>query len=125
MQNGNTMLDPNEVLMQAFHHHGHHEARIEGEWIIIPNYPPARATIHPFSTRQELVNLQLDVEIALDDGRVLAESCAGLGKDQDEALTNAISKFSANAFHALLVAFYDYPIDEQIDVHEWSVDGTQ
>lgn len=117
------MLDPNEILKQNFHHHGHPQATHNGDWVVIPDNPPARASVYIHDSGRPFVNLQLDVEIALDDGRIIVESVAGLGKDHDEALTNGFSKFAANSFHALLCAFYDYPVNEQIDVHTWDIHG--
>lgn len=117
------MEDPNQFLMEAFHHHGHPEATIDGEWVVMPGYPPARASAYPYEPGKGFVNLQLDVEIALDDGRVIGESVAGIGKDNDEALANGFSKFAANSLHVLLCAFYDYPVDEQVDVYEWEIHG--
>jgi hypothetical protein len=51
------------------------------------------------------VNVQLDVRFQIGPGRVLVESCAGVGDSVDAAFQDAIQSFADNALHVLLAAF--------------------
>lgn len=74
------------------------------------------------SRHPTFVNVQLDILVELFDGRVLIESFAGLGNNQEEAITNSLQNFLANSFHVLLNAFYDVK-DEQSSEENWQIKG--
>src|SRR5262249_51738730 len=92
-------------------------------WVVMPGYPPARAHAYRYDTANTIFNFQLDFEFALDDGRVIVESVAGIGKTEEQALAQGYEKFASNSFHPLLCAFYDYPVDDQIEFLQWEVRG--
>jgi hypothetical protein len=62
---------------------------------------------------------RLDVSLALPDGRLLEESCAGAGTNAKTAASNAFNKFSQSAFHVLLSAFYEHYDNVQVHIEEW------
>lgn len=117
------MPTPNELLVKGFQEHGYPDASIDGDWVLVPGRPPARATMYPSHPTPHVVNTQLDVEIALDDGRVMTDSMGALGKDEIESLLSGFSKFSGLSFHAMLCSVYGYQQTDQIDYYQWNLNG--
>lgn len=116
---------PNEALKQLFCRH-HVDAKQDGEWVTFPGYQyrAAAAIVKENNPRQNFISVQLDVRLALGDGRVLIESFMGMGTSRDEAVGDSFQNFTINSFHVLLRAFFA-PSDEQVTVEEWNIAGKQ
>jgi hypothetical protein len=72
---------------------------------------------HPNGRR----SAQLDVRLQLPDGRVLIESCAGIGDDSASVVKDAVENFMRGSLHVLLHAFWLSEPDEQVDIENWII----
>ncbi len=66
---------------------------------------------------------QLDVRVALPDGRLLIESCGAWGETPEAASRQLFDKFVTAAFHVLLSAFYGHDPGPQAEVEALSIGG--
>jgi hypothetical protein len=67
---------------------------------------------------------RLDVQVLLDDERLVIESFAGVGSGQ-EALRDAIANLTINSLHVLLSALWGVSLPEQVTVEEWDLSGVR
>lgn len=104
-----------DVLAAAVEAHGVLVERAADGLLLGPLHLPAYARI----VRRESAWVQLDVGLRLPDGRVLIESCVGLGATAAEQRRDAFAAFSANALHVLLEALCDHTCEEQVERDEW------
>lgn len=74
------------------------------------------------SQHPTFVNVQLDILVELLDRRVLIESFAGIGNNQEEAIKNSVQNFLYNSLHVLLYAFFDLK-DEQPTEENWRINN--
>ena len=101
--------------LMAAHHVPFH---VEDEWVVpFSKLPAIRATWFPSESTG-----RLEVEILLDDHRVITESFAGIGTG-DEGVNDALQSFCVNSFHVLLAAFWQVNDPEQVTVEEWNIQG--
>lgn len=91
---------------------------IEQEWLVpYGKLPAIRATWYPRDK-----NGLLEVDVILDDERIINECFAGLGSGSD-AINDALQNFSINSFHVLLAAFWQINDPEQTATEEWNING--
>lgn len=64
--------------------------------------------------------VQLDVYIMYGINPIL-ESFAGIGKDFETALINALETFKSNTFHSILAAFFTSDFDDEISKYNWKI----
>ncbi|WP_193369063.1 DUF6348 family protein [Pelagibius marinus] len=77
-------------------------------------YPALRAAWYPHPNDTG----RLDIQVALQDGRVIEECFAGVGEGS-EGLHDALRNFSMSSLHVLLAVLWDRLDGEQVDVEEW------
>jgi hypothetical protein len=65
---------------------------------------------------------QLDVQVLLEDRRLIEECFAGLGEG-DAARRNAFDNFARNSLHVLLAALWGIGDAEQVAVETWHAGG--
>jgi hypothetical protein len=94
---------------------------VHGEWLLTGGNPPAVRLLWS-ETREN--GGRLDVQVLLDDDRVVLESFAGLGQDS-VALQDAIANFSMNSLHVLLSALWGISVPDQVTVEEWELSGVR
>ena len=92
--------------------------QIENEWIVpYGKLPAVRATWFPRES-----NGVLDVEVLLEDNRIICESFAGIGSDE-RGLNNSLQNFCINSFHVLLSAFWQKTDPDQVAIEDWELNG--
>jgi hypothetical protein len=62
----------------------------------------------------------LDVEVLLEDERVIVECFAGIGPGE-KGLADALQNLCVNSFHVLLSAFWQRTDPEQVMIEDWEV----
>jgi hypothetical protein len=108
-----------DQLEALFAAHGVPTRREDG-WIELPGQEmaaDARLSRHRPDT------CELEVRLALPDGRVIIERCAGAEADAAEAERDAWRGFTLSSFHPLLRGVLLGGTDDQVDVEEWTVGG--
>jgi hypothetical protein len=135
-QSEENRISVNKQLIEVF---TSHNIEIKGEindWIVFPKYsqiassgkkylvrlPKLSGQIVKISHHPTVVSVQLDILVELFDGRILIESCAGIGNNQEKAIANSLQNFYANSLHVMLNAFYGVE-DEQVNVETWQITG--
>jgi len=92
---------------------------VEDEWIVPHGKLPAlRGTWYP-----DEQNGRLDIDVLLDDNRIINECFAGIGSES-EGINDALQNFCVNSYHVLLSAFWqnnDYP--EQLTIEKWTINN--
>lgn len=81
-------------------------------------HPALRAIWHPGPWPENPG--QLDIQVALQDGRVIEECFVGIG-EEPEGCRDAVRHFIMSSFHVLLAALWRHPGDEQVAVEDWVV----
>ena len=112
-----------EFLQKLFQQHGV-DAVVEDDWIVFPQY--GRRANGDFCNLRDgqIKSVQLDVRVEAMCGRLLIESCAGLGASPDEAKRDALAAFTRNAFHVILAAFFrPHEEDDQVERETWIIGG--
>lgn len=61
---------------------------------------------------------RLDIQVALEDGRVIVEGFAGVGEGIEGA-RDGLKNFTTNSFHVLLAALWDRVDEERVTVETW------
>ena len=114
------MFDVNNMLCELMAAHGQ-DVRIDDDWLVFAKGgPPMRGVVYHTGEQENV--LQMDVQLALPDGRVLTESCAGMGRDAEDAFSHAVSTFTSATMHLLLAVFYG--VDDPLqDVAGWDLTG--
>jgi hypothetical protein len=74
------------------------------------------------NSSEELIILQLDVYIIYGINPIL-ESFAGVGKDFEAAIIDALENFKSNSFHTILSAFFTSEFDIEINKYNWNISG--
>ncbi len=91
---------------------------MENNWIFPSGRLPAiRVTWYP-----EVGNNCLEVDVLLEDQRVINECFAGIGSGQ-QAMNDALQNFCANSFHVLLAAFWGVNDPNQVVMEDWNLQG--
>ncbi|HKF48417.1 MAG TPA: DUF6348 family protein [Terracidiphilus sp.] len=121
-------IDPADLLFVAFTSHGIHAIRQEEE-VDVPNHQ-LRASCAVFNRREQanLTILQLDIRIRSKKfrDRLLIESFAGYGNDEEEAVKDAFHKFTQASLHVLLAALIDVERGEdQVEWESWTSHGRE
>ncbi len=113
----------NLLLLKLLRAHGLNATTHVG-WIRIANRPYICGAIarelQPTSTTK---NIQIDIYVALESGRILVESFAGIGETKEDAIVDGIHNFTINSFHVLLAAFYVDEDDDQVEKEKWKING--
>ncbi|MCH7341666.1 DUF6348 family protein [Acinetobacter higginsii] len=65
---------------------------------------------------------RLDVEVMLEDKRIITESFAGIGVG-NEGVLNALQNFSVNSLHVFLAAFWQQNDRTEITIEQWQIAG--
>jgi hypothetical protein len=113
----------NSFLAEAFHKHNI-ECNIENDLIIFPRqHMTAWTCMLNRSSSTKAIILQLDIHLEIGLGKVIIESCAGMGTNECSAIKDAWKNFLTNSFHTLLSAFFTKEFDDQINNHQWAIDG--
>lgn len=107
--------DLREYLEKLFSAHGI-SYQVSNEWIV-PNerLPAIRATWFP---RKE--SGVFEVEVLLEDGRLVNECFSGIGCGE-EGILNGLESFCINSFHVFLSAFWGLHEPEQVTIEEWKI----
>jgi len=118
------MNDPTPALLELARAHGL-APRDEHGWLY---FEDARTALRAGIRRGEDENaaaLQLDIYLALPDGRILVESYAGIGSTDEERIRDGLDNFARTALHVFIAAFLGGTSheDEQIERETWQVDG--
>lgn len=88
----------------------------ENEWLVPYSALPAvRATWLPRDDSG-----RLDVDVLLEEDRVIHECFAGFGEG-DVGKLDGIRNFCHNSFHVLLAAFWQKPDPEQVMMERWQI----
>jgi hypothetical protein len=109
-----SLVDKISALMEAHSVPFH----IEDDWVVPLNKLPAiRANWYPRDGSG-----RLDVEILLNDNRVIYECFAGIGSGTD-GVADALQNFCVNSFHVLLACFWEAIDKNQVEIGRWNVKG--
>lgn len=101
------LLEKHDVPVQMF-----------DEWIVPHGQLPAiRANWLERETHG-----RLDVEVLLEDKRIITESFAGIGVG-NEGVLNALQNFSVNSLHVFLAAFWQQNDRTEITIEQWQIAG--
>ena len=65
---------------------------------------------------------RLDVEVMLEDKRIITESFVGIGRG-NEGVLNAVQNFSANSLHVFLAAFWKQNDPTEVTIEQWQIAG--
>lgn len=106
------------VLAALLRSHGVPVRHHDGWLVTSPGSPAWRCQVEELPLAHSR-SVQLDVDLALPDGRMLTESFAGVGATLEAGVQNAFRKFSDNALHVLLSAFHGHHDPEQSVVETW------
>lgn len=94
------------------------EFHVESEWIFpFSKLPAIRASWFP----RENSGL-LEVEVLLDDKRIINECFAGIGSGR-EGIQDALQNFCVNSFHVLLASLWDLSDPDQVMTEQWTFEG--
>ncbi|QQS06950.1 MAG: hypothetical protein IPK50_08640 [Fibrobacterota bacterium] len=89
---------------------------VEGEWVVpFGKLPAIRATWYP-----RLGRGLLEVEVLLEDRRVIVESFAGFGEGR-EGIGDALHNFCVNSFHVLLASLWGLSGSDQVSTERWTI----
>ncbi|MDU1903786.1 MAG: DUF6348 family protein [Dysgonomonas sp.] len=111
----------NNLLLELFQKHGVNGSFIEDENIIFLDQC-IKAHCHLYdktATQTTVVQLDIIIEIGLD--KVICESCAGLGINMEEAVSDSFNSFVRNSFHTILAAFFSSEYDDQVVRNERTI----
>ena len=75
-----------------------------------------------YAPNQESRVGHLEIEIVLEDKRVIYETFAGTG-DSSDGLDHALDAFSKGSFHVLLAALWGHVFEDHVSIEEWSASG--
>lgn len=110
-------LDVKEYLCELFQSHDV-PFYTESEWVIpYGELPAIRSTWF-----QKETSGVFEVEVLLDDGRIINESFSGFGVDK-EGILNGLENFCINSFHVLLSAFWRKHESGQVEIEDWVING--
>lgn len=113
----------NEYLLEVLRSHGI-QAQHFGEWVALDETGPALRGLSFINSKHEnQVIIQLDIQVALPDGRLLVESFGAFGESENKALLIGFNKFLKNSFHTIISVFFNYKLDEQIELEQWTLRG--
>lgn len=104
------------VMVELFQAHGIRCLQHEGIAYPQERLPAIRATWYP----GESVG-RLNVDVFLQDKRLLQESFAGLGSDDKAAFTQALENFCSNSLHVLLAALWGVADQERVTHQRWQI----
>jgi hypothetical protein len=111
----------NEFLLDALRRHGI-AAELRGEWIVPDTRPSIPVQALAFRSEGSRASVVLfEVRALLPDARVLIETIAGFGEDDQRALEQAQEKFLTNAFHPLIEGLYGAHTPQQVTIEPWQV----
>lgn len=127
-------ISVNNYLIEILKSHDIEISEEKDGWIVFPKRlivasndkkylvrsPKLAGQIVNESHHPTFVSVQLDILVELFDRRVLIESFAGFGNNQEEAIENSMQNFLCNSLHVLLNAFYDIK-DEQANEENWRI----
>ena len=101
------LLEEHEVSVQTF-----------DDWIIPYGQFPAMRT----NWLEHETHGRLDVEVMLEDKRIITESFAGIGVGNAGVL-NAVQNFSVNSLHVFLAAFWNQNNNTEVTIEQWQIAG--
>ena len=92
----------------------------ENEWVVpYGRLPAVRATWF-----QKEGSGVFEVEVLLEDNRIINECFSGFGEGKDGILSG-LENFCVNSFHVLLSAFWDKHEPEQVQIENWAISGKE
>lgn len=126
----------NNYLIEILKSHSIEFSEEREGWVVFPKRSVIAPTGKRYSARSPklagqivnesqhptFVNVQLDILVELLDRRVLIESFAGIGNNQEEAIANSLQNFLYNSLHVLLNAFFDVK-NEQATEEIWQINN--
>jgi len=105
------------LLAQLFESHSV-SYQIEKEWVVpYGKLPAIRANWYP-----AVPCGRLEIEVVLEDNRVISECFAGVGPDE-EGLADSLENFCVNSLHVLLSAFWQKTDPDQVETEDWEIGG--
>lgn len=116
-------LDPTDALREAIVQHGM-KARLEDGWVEVEGSECAlRARAYETERHPQGSVARLDVSVALDDGRLLMESCGAPGKDAESAAIGCLQRFCIGSLHPILGGFFGHR--EHQEIEKWTIAGAE
>ena len=116
-------LDPTDALREALVSHDM-KARLDDGWVAVEGSDCAlRARAFETERHPQGSVARLDVSVALDDGRLLLESCGAPGKDAEHAAVNGLQRFFVGSLHPILGGFFGHR--EHQEMEKWQIAGAE
>jgi hypothetical protein len=112
----------NKWLLDAIEAH-QIAASIDGEWVA-PQGSGVRVNAECVSDNSKATGtiVELNLRLALPDGRVVVQQVVGVGNNRSEAIANAEASFLLGTLHVWLAAFID-PAEEHVERLELTIGG--
>lgn len=108
-------LDLKEYVCELFENHNL-PFHTEKEWVVpFGQLPAIRATWYQKETRGVF-----EVEVLLDDGRIINECFSGFGVGV-EGILSGLENFCVNSFHVFLSAFWNRHDSTQVEIESWLI----
>ncbi len=121
--NMTTIEEINQYLKELFEAHGI-IAKSQGNWLAFNEAGvKVNGEIFERPVQKHGLTIQLDIRVQIGD-RTLIESFAGVGKEKEEAVQDALQNFITNSLHVITAAFFD-PHDKQVTRETWIISGQE
>jgi hypothetical protein len=110
-----------DYLLDVFSSHGV-QLQPHGGWLTANrSYPSCRSYVHALQQHDGYYSVRVDINVALNDSRVIIESFGDSGATIPEALMNACHNFTTSVLHVFLSAIWNHHDDEQVLRETWSI----
>lgn len=106
-----------QIMINLLEEHGVSVQTFD-DWIIPYGQFPAMRT----NWLEHETHGRLDVEVMLEDKRIITESFAGIGVGNAGVL-NAVQNFSVNSLHVFLAAFWKQNNNTEVTIEQWQIAG--
>lgn len=111
-------VDLHKYLRELFKSH-EVPFHVENEWVVpFGTLPAIRGTWY-----QNEHSGVFEVEVLLEDKRILNECFSGFGIGE-QGILNGLENFCINSFHVLLAAFWSKAVPAQVDIEKWTINGS-